>query len=45
MAGDLRKIIEEQNGSISKINKNLEMLKIYYDYKIFLDSLVLDKEF
>lgn len=45
MAGDLRKIIEEQNGSISKINKNLEMLKIYYDYKIFLDSLVIDKEF
>jgi hypothetical protein len=40
MAGDLRKIVEEQNASISRINKSLEMLRIYHDYKIFLDSLV-----
>ena len=44
MAGDLRKIVDEQNGSISRINKSLEMLRIYHDYKIFLDSLVMDKE-
>ena len=44
IAGDLRKIVEEQNGSISRINKSLEMLRIYHDYKIFLDSLVQDKE-
>jgi hypothetical protein len=40
MAGDLRKIVEEQNASISRINKSLEMLRIYHDYKIFLDSLI-----
>ena len=39
MAGDLRKIVEEQNASISRINKSLEMLRIYNDYKIFLDTL------
>jgi hypothetical protein len=39
MAGDLRKIVDEQNQYISRINKSLEMLRIYYDYKKFLDSL------
>jgi Domain of unknown function (DUF4200) len=39
MAGELRKIIEEQNSFISRINKSLESLRIYHDYKLFLDSL------
>ena len=39
MASDLRKIVDEQNQYISRINKSLEMLRIYYDYKKFLDSL------
>lgn len=44
MTGDLRKIVEEQNGSISRINKSLEMLRIYYEYKVFLDSIVTDPQ-
>lgn len=39
MTGELRKIIEEQNSYISRINKSLELLRIYHDYKLFLDSL------
>jgi branched-subunit amino acid aminotransferase/4-amino-4-deoxychorismate lyase len=39
MAGKLRKIVEEQNSYISRINKSLELLRIYHDYKLFLDSL------
>lgn len=42
MAGDLRRIVEEQNSSISKINKSLENLRVYYEYKNFLDSLAPD---
>ena len=44
MTGELRKIVEEQNGSISRINKSLEMLRIYYEYKVFLDSIVTDPQ-
>lgn len=39
MAGKLRKIVEEQNSYISRINKSLELLRIYNEYKVFLDSL------
>jgi len=39
MVGELRKINEEQNSYVSRINKSLELLRIYHDYKIFLDSL------
>lgn len=39
LAADLRKIVEEQNSYISRINKSLELLRIYYEYKLFLDSL------
>lgn len=39
MAGDLRKIVEEQNSYISRINKSLELLRIYCEYKEFLDGL------
>lgn len=39
LATDLRKIIEEQNSYISRMNKSLELLRIYHDYKIFLDHL------
>lgn len=39
MTGELRKIIEEQNSYISRINKSLELLRIYHEYKLFLDSL------
>jgi hypothetical protein len=45
MAGDLRKIVEEQNSYISRINKSLELLRIYYEYKDFLDGLAPSKEF
>ena len=38
-AGELRKILEEQNSYISRINKSLELLRIYHDYKLFLDML------
>ncbi len=41
----MRKIVEEQNGSISRINKSLEMLRIYNEYKVFLESIVTDNEF
>ena len=45
MAGELRKINEEQNGYVSRINKSLELLRIYHEYKLFLDKLVQDKDF
>ena len=44
MAGELRKINEEQNSYISRINKSLELLRIYHEYKLFLDSLATTKD-
>lgn len=45
IAGQLRKIIDDQNGYISRINKSLEMLRIYNEYKIFLEDLSEDQGF
>ena len=39
LAGEYRLLIEQQNSYISRINKALEQLRIYYDYKLFLDQL------
>lgn len=36
---DLRAINDEQTVLVSAINKNLESLSIFYEYKVFLDSL------
>lgn len=44
LAGKLRSIVEDQNSYISSINKSVESLRIYNEYKNFLDSLA-PKEF
>ena len=36
---ELRTINDEQTILVSAINKNLESLSIFYEYKVFLDSL------
>ena len=36
---ELRAINDEYAILVSSINKNMESLSLYYDYKLFLDSL------
>ena len=37
---DLRLKSEKYSATVSGINKNIELLSIYYDYKVFLDQLM-----
>jgi hypothetical protein len=46
MSGMKKKLTSSKtaNDPNSRINKSLEMLRIYYEYKVFLDSIVTDPQ-